>query len=256
MRSCSPASTSSDHAASRYRSTRTSLAVDGWTLSAQQVLPGASVRNPSRAMVEQVVECVAAMAGVACPLPAPDLRPWGESVVHTLTVGVDGWAMHEPMRSGGRRSAAVLDRVEAVGADADPAWFPTYGLVHLDLHTDNILAGDDGTLTGIIDWEGACAGDPRFDLVRFAYDLDGHDQPVWTSSRPPASSGACFERTSPTTRCGARPGRSTTTPMTCPASSTAPSASSIGTRRRRRRPWPNTPGRVRPPLSGPVTING
>jgi aminoglycoside phosphotransferase (APT) family kinase protein len=155
------------------------LAVDGWTLSAQQVLPGASVRNPSPAMVEQVVECVAAMAGVACPLPAPDLRPWGESVMHTLTVGVDGWAMHEPMRSGGRRSAAVLDRVEAVGADADPAWFPTDGLVHLDLHTDNILAGDDGTLTGIIDWEGACAGDPRFDLVRFAYDLDGHDQPVW-----------------------------------------------------------------------------
>ena len=76
------------------------LAVDGWTLSAQQVLPGASVRNPSSAMVEQVVECVAAMAGVACPLPAPDLRPWGASVVHTLTVGVDGWAMHEPLRTG------------------------------------------------------------------------------------------------------------------------------------------------------------
>jgi Ser/Thr protein kinase RdoA (MazF antagonist) len=130
------------------------LAVDGWTLAAQQVLPGASVRNPSRAMVEQVVECVAAMGGVACPLPAPDLRPWGASVAHTLTVGVDGWAMHEPLRTGGRRSAAVLDRVEAVGANADPAWFPTDGLVHLDLHTDNILAGDDGTLTGIIDWGG------------------------------------------------------------------------------------------------------
>jgi aminoglycoside phosphotransferase (APT) family kinase protein len=155
------------------------LAVDGWTLSAQQVLPGASVRNPSPAMVERVVECVAAMAGVACPLPAPGLHPWGASVVHTLTVGVDEWAMHEPLRTGGRRSAAVLDRVEAVGADADLAWFPTDGLVHLDLHTDNVLAGDDGTLTGIIDWEGACAGDPRFDLVRFAYDLDGHDQPVW-----------------------------------------------------------------------------
>jgi hypothetical protein len=28
------------------------LAVDGWTLSAQRVLPGASVRNPSPAMVE------------------------------------------------------------------------------------------------------------------------------------------------------------------------------------------------------------
>jgi aminoglycoside phosphotransferase (APT) family kinase protein len=87
--------------------------------------------------------------------------------------------MHEPLRTGGRRSAAVLDRVEAVGADADPMWFPTDGIVHLDLHTDNMLAGDDGTLTGIIDWEGACAGDPRFDLISFAYDLDGHDQPVW-----------------------------------------------------------------------------
>src|SRR3954470_24485318 len=62
------------------------LVVDGWTLSAQQVLPGASVRNPSPALVEQVVESVAAMGGVACPLLPPDSRPWGESVVHTLTV--------------------------------------------------------------------------------------------------------------------------------------------------------------------------
>ena len=82
------------------------------------------------------------------------------------------------MRTGGPRTAAVLDRAKAVGADADPAWFPTDGLVHLDLHTDNVLAVD-GSLTGIIDWDGACAGDPRFDLVRYAYDLDGHDQPVW-----------------------------------------------------------------------------
>jgi aminoglycoside phosphotransferase (APT) family kinase protein len=155
------------------------LVVDGGTLSAQRVLPGASVRNPSTVMVEQVVEWVAVLAGIACPLLPPDARPWGASVVHTLTVGVDEWAMHEPLRTGGRRSTAVLDRVEAVGADAEPAWFPTDGFVHLDLHTDNLLAGDDGALTGIIDWEGACGGDPRFDLVTFAYDLDGHDQPIW-----------------------------------------------------------------------------
>jgi aminoglycoside phosphotransferase (APT) family kinase protein len=153
--------------------------LDGWTVSAQQALPGASVDNPAPAMVARVVGCVAAMSGIGCPLPPPDLRPWGESVVHALTVGTDGWAEHEPLRTGGRRSTAVLDRVRAVGAGADPAWFPADGLVHLDLHTDNVLAGDDGSLTGIIDWEGACGGDPRFDLVRFAFDLDGHDQPVW-----------------------------------------------------------------------------
>jgi aminoglycoside phosphotransferase (APT) family kinase protein len=147
-------------------------------LAAQQLLPGTSVRNPSPAMVEQVVECVAAMDGIACPLLPPDDLPWGASVVHTLTAG-DEWATHEPLRTGGPRSAAVLDRVQAVGAGADPAWFPADGLVHLDLHTDNLLAGEDGALSGIVDWEGACGGDPRFDLVRFAYDLDGHDQPVW-----------------------------------------------------------------------------
>jgi aminoglycoside phosphotransferase (APT) family kinase protein len=155
------------------------LAGDGWTVSAQQRLPGTAVGNPAPKIVERVFECVAAMAGIACPLPAPGLDAWGASVVHTLTVGVDGWAPHEPMRTGGRRSAAVLDRVEAIGADADPAWFPTDGLVHLDLHTDNVLVDDDGRLTGIIDWDGACSGDPRFDLVRYAFDLDGHDQPVW-----------------------------------------------------------------------------
>jgi len=152
---------------------------DGWTVSAQQLLPGASVDNPSPAMVEQVINCVAAMEGISCALSPPDGLGWGASVVHTLTVGLEGWADHAPLRQGSARSAALLDRVHAIGAEADPAWFPTTGLVHLDLHTDNLLAGPDGQLTGIIDWEGACGGDPRFDLVRFAFDLDGHNQPVW-----------------------------------------------------------------------------
>lgn len=154
------------------------LAVDGWTVSAQRFVAGASVRNPPGKLVERVFACTAAMADIECALSPPGANGWGASVVETLTVGVDDWAMHEPLRTGGRRSAAVLDRIEAIGADADPTWFPTTGLVHLDLHTDNVLAVD-GRLTAIIDWDGACAGDPRFDLVRYAFDLDGHDQPVW-----------------------------------------------------------------------------
>jgi Ser/Thr protein kinase RdoA (MazF antagonist) len=86
--------------------------------------------------------------------------------------------MREPLRTAGRRGAAVLDRAEAAGAGADPGGFPDDGLVHRDLHTDNVLI-DGGALSGIIDWEEACAGDHRFDLVAFAFDLDGHDQPVW-----------------------------------------------------------------------------
>jgi aminoglycoside phosphotransferase (APT) family kinase protein len=153
-------------------------AFDGGTLSAQRRLRGRSEDNPSPAVVESMARCIAAKAGVAGPPPAADQPTWGAFIVRALTVGLDGWAMHEPLRTGGRRSAAVLDRAEAVGAGADPGWFPDDGLVHRDLHTDNVLV-DDGALSGIIDWEEACAGDHRFDLVAFAFDLDGHDQPIW-----------------------------------------------------------------------------
>jgi aminoglycoside phosphotransferase (APT) family kinase protein len=153
-------------------------AIDGGTLSAQRLLPGRSQDNPSPAVVESMVECVAAKGGIGGPPLAADQPAWGKFVVRALTVGQDGWAMHEPLSTGGRRSAAVLDRAEAVGADADASWFPDDGLVHRDLHTDNVLI-DDGALSGIIDWEEACAGDHRFDLVAFAFDLDGHNQPIW-----------------------------------------------------------------------------
>lgn len=151
-------------------------AFDGGTLSAQRFLPGRSEDNPSPAVIESMVECIAAKAGIPGPRPAGGA--WGRFIVRTLMEDQAAWGVHEPLRTAGRRSAAVLDRAEAVGAEADPSWFPDDGLVHLDLHTDNVLV-DDGALSGIIDWEAACAGDHRFDLAAFAFDLDGHAQPIW-----------------------------------------------------------------------------
>lgn len=117
---------------------------------------------------------------MCCVLVAsPSLRTWGESMIHTLTVGEDGWVMRESMRSWTARSARLVERIEAAGADTDASWLPTCGLVHLDLHTGNLLAGNGGMLSGIIDWEGACAGDHRFDLATFAFDLDGVGQHIW-----------------------------------------------------------------------------
>jgi aminoglycoside phosphotransferase (APT) family kinase protein len=151
---------------------------EGGTLSAQTSLPGRSEDNPSPAVVGGIVACVAAKAGLRGPPPAADQSTWGAFVVHALTIGQGGWATHEPLRTWGRRSASVLDRAQAVGANASPGEFPDDGLVHLDLHTDNVLV-EDGALSGVVDWEGACAGDHRYDLVQFAFDLDGHDQPIW-----------------------------------------------------------------------------
>lgn len=151
---------------------------DGGTLSAQSFLPGQSEENPSPAVIDAMVESIAAKAGIAGPPPADGQPTWGAFVVHTLRVGRSGWGMHEPLRTWGQRSAEVLDRIRAVGADVDPDRFPDDGLVHLDLHTDNVLIEDD-TLSGIIDWEEACAGDHLYDLVQYAFDLDGHGYPAW-----------------------------------------------------------------------------
>ena len=159
-------------------------AVDGWTLSAQQLLPGRSFPIWPPQLVDRMIECVSAAAGIAGPRPAPALQPWGEFMIHSLTVGEDGFAQHDSLRAHSDRSRHIIRVVESVGADAEPSWFPTSGLVHFDLHTDNVLALDDGTLTGIIDWEGACAGDYLFDLVAFAFDLDGHGQQIWDRVEP------------------------------------------------------------------------
>ncbi len=93
------------------------------TLSAQTFLPGAPDENPPRSVIDAVVDFIAAEAGIKGP-PAPDNQSgWGAFVVHTLTVGRDESGMHAPLRNRDQRTAAVLERIKAVGADADPDWF-------------------------------------------------------------------------------------------------------------------------------------
>jgi hypothetical protein len=158
--------------------------IDGWTLSAQQVLPGRSFPVWPRQLVDRIIECVSATAGIVAPLPTPALQSWGELVIHTLMAGDGGLAQHDSLRAHSDRSRRIIDTIESIGAGAKPSWFPTSGLVHFDLHTDNVLALDDGTLTGIVDWEGACAGDHRYDLVAIAFDLVGHGQQIWDRIEP------------------------------------------------------------------------
>lgn len=154
-------------------------AIEGWTLSAQQLLPGHSFPVWSPPLVDRMIECVGAAAGIVGPEPAPPPQSWGDFVLHTLTIGEQDLAQHDSLWAHSNRSRHLLDVIKSVGANSNASWFPTSGLVHFDLHTDNVLAIDGHALTGIIDWEGARTGDHRFDLVAFAFDLDGHGQHIW-----------------------------------------------------------------------------
>ncbi len=85
-------------------------AVDGWTLSAQQVLPGRSFPTWPPQLVDRMIECVSAAAGIV----DPTLQPWGEFVTHTLTVGEDGLGAAR-LAPGALRSVASHPRRRQIG---------------------------------------------------------------------------------------------------------------------------------------------
>ena len=78
-------------------------------------------------------------------------------------------------RAAGSACAAVHQTLAAVAAPpgVPPVRNPPAGmaaapprLLHLDLHPFNLLADDDGALTGVLDWANAAAGHPDLDRAR------------------------------------------------------------------------------------------
>jgi aminoglycoside phosphotransferase (APT) family kinase protein len=96
--------------------------------------------------------------------PAPHREPWGAMIRSSLLHGADGYCLHDPLRAHSVAGSALLDRVIAAGVDVDPDALPAPGIAHFDFHHLNVLTQGDA-VTGIVDCEGARAGDPAFDLV-------------------------------------------------------------------------------------------
>lgn len=63
------------------------------------------------------------------------------------------------------RVRQVLEAAIAIGEATDPGAFRTGDAVHADLHHRNLLVRGD-EIVAVFDWEGAHAGDARFDLLR------------------------------------------------------------------------------------------
>jgi hypothetical protein len=157
------------------------VVVPGVTLVVQSVLRGITGHRPGRRLVNRVLELNELQVDV--PSPVNPLS-WGAFIVHSLVEGENGWAMHEPLRTHSIESRRLLARIEGIGHQTESHRFHADGLVHLDLHTGNMLLDGDDLLVGIVDWDGACYGDRRFDLVTFAHNLTASGDanlatPVW-----------------------------------------------------------------------------
>lgn len=157
------------------------IVVPGVTLVVQSVLPGITGHTVGPHLVQQVLELNELQADV--PAPVNPLS-WGAFVVHSLVEGENGWAMHEPLRAHSSRARRLVGVIEGIGHQTESHRFHPDGIVHLDLHTGNMLLDSDDSLCGVVDWDGACYGDRRFDLVTFAHHLTSTGNgrlavPVW-----------------------------------------------------------------------------
>jgi hypothetical protein len=143
----------------------TELAVQLGTAVAtvQQLLPGAPVRRLDSRGLAQALAFNDVLTGLLEDRPdIPELDLY-------LQTDGPGFCLHGPLRAHNRRTARLDAWVNAVGA-AYPGALRGVDAVHIDYHPGNLLAVD-GTITGIIDWDGAARGDRRLDLVTLRVNL-------------------------------------------------------------------------------------
>jgi len=93
---------------------------------------------------------------------------WPQRPIEGVMRGYDGYCVIETMRRHSRESAAMLEHLQDLVARCSAADFTTRDLVHWDFNPANILI-DGGHVSGVVDWEGSCAGDRAFDLVTLLF---------------------------------------------------------------------------------------
>ena len=139
--------------------------------SVQEMIPGTPLgARLDEPLLERVLE-LNAMQCRQAPNPCAD---WPRPVVDSVLHGGDGFCLLDPMRSYSAETAALLAVLHGLVASSGVETFPADDVVHFDFQGANILV-DCGEITGVIDWEGCCAGDATFDLATlyFYTDPDG-----------------------------------------------------------------------------------
>ncbi|MEU4606380.1 phosphotransferase [Kribbella sp. NPDC023972] len=134
----------------------------------QELLPGAPITRLDPQGLEQALAFNELQAGRLAN------RPDIPSLELFLRDDGPGFCLHGPLRAHSRRTARLDDWIRKIGAE-QPGPLQGDDAVHVDFHPGNLLAIG-GTITGVIDWDGAGRGDRRFDLVtlRFGVHTDDH----------------------------------------------------------------------------------
>lgn len=140
---------------------------DGGIAVLQQRLPGVRVDGVSAALVDRMAELAEMRHGLLAETPFA-----GVPCHLYLTASGPGFCHHEPLRHHNAATRELLTRIENTGAELGDSLDAT-DLVHFDYTLGNTIVDehDPDRVTGIIDWDGARAGDLALDLVILRFDL-------------------------------------------------------------------------------------
>ena len=145
----------------------------------QRMLPGRAGAALTPALLERVVELNRLQDEAASDF----VEGWPARIVESVEKGFEDWCVHDSLATHSRQTAALLGEVRRVVAGVAGAHFRTADAVHFDFSTANLLV-EHGEVSGVIDWNGCCAGDRAFDLTTLAfYALEEPDVATWLLDR-------------------------------------------------------------------------
>lgn len=146
----------------------------GVTYSVQEALPGEPLggRLDARTL-DRLLQLNELQRDRALPGP----RDWPAPVLRTTFKGGDGFCLLEPMRRHSAATRELLGELQRMVAACSSAGVPAGDVVHFDFQGGNILLDGD-EVSGVVDWEGTCAGDRAFDLATLFFCQDGFAGPV------------------------------------------------------------------------------
>lgn len=105
-------------------------------------------------------------------------------MVDTVLSGGDGYCLLDPLRNYSTTTAELLNVLQTLVTKHAGEEFQTNDIVHFDFNPANILVHE-GTISGVIDWEGTCTGDCVFDLATllfYQYDRQDLRELLWTEA--------------------------------------------------------------------------
>ena len=121
----------------------------------------------------------------------PGRRDWPAYVVETVMVGAQGYCLIDTLRTTSPATAELLGVLQGIASAHAGDECRTDDIVHFDFTAMNVLVEDE-QVSGVIDWEGACAGDRAFDLATllfYAYDVPELRERLWRHALELAAPG-------------------------------------------------------------------